>query len=60
MKMGNLLLLLGILIMAVAVILMIEGSLLGSMTTEIAAILGIIGILIIGFSSRIRKGKPLF
>jgi hypothetical protein len=42
------------------VMFMVEGTMLGSMTSEIAAILGIGGILIIGFASRIRKGNSLF
>lgn len=60
MKKGNALFVLGIVVIVVAVILMVEGSILGEKTTVIAALLGIVGICMIGFASRLRKGKPLF
>ncbi|KYK36610.1 MAG: hypothetical protein HXS46_13740 [Theionarchaea archaeon] len=60
MKKENALLLLGILVIAIAVVLMVEGTILGERNSEIAAILGIVGILMIGFASRLRRGKGLF
>lgn len=60
MKKGDALLVLGLLVIVIAALLMVEGSILGEWTTEIAALLGIIGILAIGFASRLRKGKNLF
>ncbi len=60
MKKGDALLILGVVVIAVAVVLLVEGSILGERNTEIAAFLGIVGILMIGFASRLRKGKPLF
>lgn len=60
MKKGNALLVLGLVVIVTAVFLMVEGSILGERTTGIAAFLGIVGILMIGFASRLRKGKPLF
>jgi hypothetical protein len=60
MKKENALFILGIIVIAVAVVLMVEGSILGNRTTGIAALLGILGILIIGFAARLRKGKSLF
>ena len=60
MKKGNALLVLGLVVIVTAVFLMVEGSILGERTTGIAIILGIVGILTIGFASRLRKGKPLF
>ena len=60
MKKGNALLVLGLVVIVTAAFLMVEGSILGERTTGIAIILGIIGILMIGFASRLRKGKPLF
>ncbi|MBU7017167.1 MAG: hypothetical protein HXS44_06625 [Theionarchaea archaeon] len=60
MKKGNVLFVLGIIVIVLAAILMVEGSILGDRNTEIAAISGIIGIIMIGFASRMRKGKPLF
>lgn len=60
MKKENALLLLGILVIAIAVVLMVEGSILGERNSEIAAIIGIVGILMIGFASRLRRGKGLF
>lgn len=41
MKKGNALLVLGLSVIVIAVFLMVEGSILGDMTTEIAALLGI-------------------
>lgn len=60
MNKGNVLFVLGIGVIAIAAILMVEGTILGERNSEIAAISGIVGILMIGFASRWRKGKPLF
>ncbi len=60
MKKENALLLLGILVIAIAVVLMVEGTILGERNSEIAAIIGIVGILMVGFASRLRRGKGLF
>lgn len=60
MRKEDALLVLGLLVIAIAVVLMVEGSILGERTTVIAALLGIVGICMIGFASRLRKGKPLF
>lgn len=60
MKKEDALFVLGALVIAIAVFLMVEGSILGERTTGIAALLGIVGICIIGFAARMRKGKSLF
>lgn len=60
MKKENALLLLGILVIAIAVVLMVEGTILGERNSEIAAIIGIVGIFMVGFASRLRRGKGLF
>ncbi|MBU7042047.1 MAG: hypothetical protein HXS47_00545 [Theionarchaea archaeon] len=60
MKIGSLLFIIGICIIVIAALLFIGGDVLGPRTSEVAAFTGIIGILIIGFSSRMREEKSLF
>ncbi len=60
MKKENALFILGIIVILVAAGLMVEGSIFGDRTTVIAAVSAILGILMIGFGSRLRKGKSLF
>jgi hypothetical protein len=60
MKKEDVMLVLGVLLLVIAALMMVEGSILGDMTSEIAAALGIIGILVVGFASRLRRGKGLF
>jgi hypothetical protein len=60
MKKEDALFVLGLVVIVLATIIMVEGSILGDRTTVIAALSGIVGILMVGFASRLRKGKPLF
>jgi hypothetical protein len=60
MKKEDALFVFGLLVIVIAVLLLIEGSILGERTSEIAALLGIVGIVVVGFASRLRKGKGLF
>ena len=50
----------GLLLIVIAVILLIEGSILGELTSEIAALLAIVGIVVVGFARRLQRGKGLF
>lgn len=60
MKKEDVMLVLGVLVIVIAALIMVEGSILGEKTSEIAATLAVIGILIAGFASRLRRGKGLF
>jgi hypothetical protein len=60
MKKEDVMLVLGVLVIVIGVVMMVEGSILGERTSEVAAALGIVGILIVGFASRLRRGKGLF
>ena len=60
MKKEDILLVLGLLAIAIAVIAMVEGSILGERTTGIATLLSITGICMVVFARRLQRGKGLF